>query len=494
MLPASLSVDRINPQRLAAAAVLTGLALRLLRLGNKSFWLDEARSLLFAQAGSAQIWAGKGEQYHPPLYYMLLHDWAKLGTAEYTLRLSSVLVDTVIIALIYALAHRLAGRAVARSAAWLTALSPLLVWYAQELRSYSLLTMLGVVSALALTHLAMHPAWGQKAGRISGQVIGQVIGWWLFFVVSTTAALYTHYNAILLVPVHLALLLLIPLAPPARRRCLLAWLAAWPLIGLLYWPWLSSPGAAAFAGLLTGGHLYPAEYLAARVGISSGAATFLIMAALLALSGLALAAVAVLQHRQPQIWRTVADRAWLRGALIVLFMLGAALVVTPRGYSIKRLVVVLWPYALLALAWVFPWGRQARRGLAVLLAASLLATLINVVLIPKDQWRALARSIAAQSHPGDIVWIQPGWHGAPFNYYLPAQVELPVSNPPATAEQRAATLQQQARIWHVYQTHDLTQVDPDRTVERLLAEQMEAVASLDFYRVHATLYQRRPSE
>lgn len=473
-----LAAARLKSWYLPVAAVLSGLVLRLLWLGHKSLWLDEARSLIFAQSGGAQIWAGTGEQYHPPLYYMLLHYWIRLGTAESTLRLSSALVDTVTICLIFALAHRLMGRAAALSAAWLAALSPLLVWYAQELRSYSLLTLLGLVTALAVVHLTTRRWWA----------------WWLVFVAAMAAALYTHYNAVLLIPVHLILLLFAPVPGAARRRTVWAWLAAWPLVGLIYWPWLASPGAAAFVNLLVGGRLYPAELLAARTGLSTGAATLVIAVTLLALGGLALAAALLIRRHGARGWQRLTETAWVRGALIAIFVLAAAIIVVPRGYAAKRLAVVIWPYALLVWAWVFPWSMRTRRALAALLLTSLAAAVVNITLIPKDNWRDLVAEIVAHHQPGDVVWIQPGWQNAPFNYYRPAAVDLPVQTAPQNADRLAEAIQAHTRIWHVYQTYDLPRIDPDRIVERGLQAQLEPLTSFDFYRVHATLYQRAAPE
>src|SRR5690606_33075977 len=45
-----LAAARLKPWYLPVAAVLSGLVLRLFWLGHKSLWLDEARSLIFAQS------------------------------------------------------------------------------------------------------------------------------------------------------------------------------------------------------------------------------------------------------------------------------------------------------------------------------------------------------------------------------------------------------------------------------------------------------------
>ena len=55
-----LAAARLRTWYLPVAAALAGLALRLFCLGRKSLWLDEARSLILAQSGGAQIWSGTG--------------------------------------------------------------------------------------------------------------------------------------------------------------------------------------------------------------------------------------------------------------------------------------------------------------------------------------------------------------------------------------------------------------------------------------------------
>ena len=55
--------------------VLLALDVRLLGLGSKSLWLDEANSIRVAKLGQAELWAGHSEEYHPPLFYGLLEYW-----------------------------------------------------------------------------------------------------------------------------------------------------------------------------------------------------------------------------------------------------------------------------------------------------------------------------------------------------------------------------------------------------------------------------------
>src|SRR5262249_12875485 len=99
---------------------------------------------------SSSVW----KQYHGPLYFVLLHLWAKLGTAEAMLRTLSVLIGSVALCLTYATALKLLHRRAALISSILLATSPFFIWYSQEVRyislmiSVALLSMLGFWSAI----------------------------------------------------------------------------------------------------------------------------------------------------------------------------------------------------------------------------------------------------------------------------------------------------------------------------------------------------------
>jgi uncharacterized membrane protein len=75
------------------------------------------------------------------------------------------------------------------TAAGLTAFSPLLIWYSQELRDYALLVALGLLATIAAVKLFLRPA----------------VGWWLLLIGAMTAAVYVHYGAVLLAPLQILL-------------------------------------------------------------------------------------------------------------------------------------------------------------------------------------------------------------------------------------------------------------------------------------------------
>jgi mannosyltransferase len=88
----------------------------------------------------------------PPLYYLIAWLWAQpFGTGEVGLRSLSAIVGTLTVPSAWLAARELVSARVALLAAALVAISPYLVWFSQEARSYSFLVLF---STLALAFFA----------------------------------------------------------------------------------------------------------------------------------------------------------------------------------------------------------------------------------------------------------------------------------------------------------------------------------------------------
>src|SRR4051812_16560510 len=85
----------------------------------------------------------------PPLYYVLAWPWAHVfGTDEAALRTLSALFGIATVPVAYLIGRDLGSRRAGLAAAALVAFNPLLVWYSQEARPYSLLVLLCALSML----------------------------------------------------------------------------------------------------------------------------------------------------------------------------------------------------------------------------------------------------------------------------------------------------------------------------------------------------------
>jgi mannosyltransferase len=184
--------------RVAAGLLVLTAASVALRTGalDAGFWIDEAIAVGIASHEPAEIPRLLRQDGSPPLYYLLLHAWITVaGTGEAAARSLSLLFA----ALAVPVAWHVAG---ARAAA-IVAVCPILTYYAQEARMYTLVAVLSLVATAAFVR--RRP---------------------VVLIAALTLLLYTHTWGIFLAIVLIA-------RSPDRR------LVA-PVVALLYLPWLPS--------------------------------------------------------------------------------------------------------------------------------------------------------------------------------------------------------------------------------------------------------------
>jgi 4-amino-4-deoxy-L-arabinose transferase-like glycosyltransferase len=216
-----------------AVMALVGLAL-LLRTWNvdeMSIWQDEGLSLYRAAqdvravlGGQIPLGAFVTRDVHPPLYFLLLAAWLKLaGSSTWAAKWLSILASLPVIPLLWALGRRWIDSRVGLMAAALAALSPIYLWYSQEIRSYALIVTLGLLAVYAL--LRAIDEHGDRRAQWA---------WAALCLGANVAMIWAHYLGFFL----LAFELLVVLAVAVRRRharrplavLLLAVLAAVPLL------------------------------------------------------------------------------------------------------------------------------------------------------------------------------------------------------------------------------------------------------------------------
>src|SRR5947209_224053 len=95
----------------------------------------------------------------PPLYFVIAWGWARVfGTGETGLRLLSALCGIATIPVIFACGRELVSRWVGLVAAGLAAISPFLIYYSQEARSYALFALLSSLALLFWLRALREPA------------------------------------------------------------------------------------------------------------------------------------------------------------------------------------------------------------------------------------------------------------------------------------------------------------------------------------------------
>ncbi len=146
----------LTPTRTGALWVLAfltalGAAMRFASLDVQSFHHDEVITAMRVLPGSLGdvMHAVKSSESNPPLYYVLAWSWVKaFGSDEVGLRSLTALFGTATVPLAYCIGTELAHRRAGLIAAALVAVSPMLIWYSQEARSYALLVFFCAASLL----------------------------------------------------------------------------------------------------------------------------------------------------------------------------------------------------------------------------------------------------------------------------------------------------------------------------------------------------------
>lgn len=168
-----------------AGAVAVGALARFATLDVQSLHHDEAVQAKLMQLGLFDMLGEviDGER-SPPLYYLLHWPWAQLlGTGEVGLRSLSALIGTLMIPAAFLAGRELRGERTGLIAAALVSVSPILVWYSQEARSYILMALF-VTLALAF------------AARAQREQPQRPLALWALF---CGLALATHYFAAFLI-------------------------------------------------------------------------------------------------------------------------------------------------------------------------------------------------------------------------------------------------------------------------------------------------------
>ncbi|MCM8818094.1 MAG: glycosyltransferase family 39 protein [Candidatus Omnitrophica bacterium] len=127
--------------------ILLGAILRIINLGRHSFWCDE---FLAISLGKHSIkWIINFITFndaHPPLFYIMVHFWLKLGQSEFILRILPLIFGIMCIPLGYILGKKFNSEKTGLLLSLFISLSPPLILWSQLVKSYSLFTLLTIIS------------------------------------------------------------------------------------------------------------------------------------------------------------------------------------------------------------------------------------------------------------------------------------------------------------------------------------------------------------
>ena len=405
----------------AAALFVLALAVNFTHLGTKSFWLDEATSVEYVYGLRALVPIVTGEDPNMGLFYVTLNLWRRLsGDGEAALRSLSAIAAALAVSTTCLIGTRLFGRRVGLLAGVALALDAFVVKYAQTVRGYGLMLFLATLACWFFIR-----ALDDDRPRFR-------IG----YVLAGTAAVYSHYFAVLVLGSHALTLLAIRRREALRWR----WLSVAASLGVLLAPevlfahradignlsWIAPPSLS----------LIP-QVLIDFAGWSNGALAVLATGALFAI---------ISATRSAEKWREGFLASWLLVPVVVAFGVSYLTPVFESHYLIACVPAL----ALLGAAGIervrLTWLRRA--AIAALLVTES-TTLLGWYRQPAwEQWREATRFVASAARPGDGLVFFPFYARAPFDYY----VRRTGVTPPRLLE--AAPPGETTRVWLLIRKSD----------------------------------------
>jgi 4-amino-4-deoxy-L-arabinose transferase-like glycosyltransferase len=394
--------------------VLVGASLRLWHLGSQGLWYDEWLTADAAQGGLGGLvhHVAKVEGIGPT-YFVGMWGWVKaFGSSELSLRFVSVVFGVATIPAAYAAARALGQRrAVGLVAALFVAVHPMLVWYSQEARPYSLLALCGALSVCAYARardtgtLRDYLLWGGLAAlTVSIHYFG------IFLIAVEGAALLAHartrWRTVLVgsTPLAVGLIVLAPLAASQRANAASSWIA-----DFAYGARLSDVGTSALVGPST-----PETWLWRPVALI-----------------VVLAAVLLVVGASDTARRGAAVAAGLGGGALLL-----AIVTTLVGpdFLVSRYVIAslvplivavaigLTPDAGPGIRRALPWVGGLGVAAYCIIAVGVVATIDGDSGLQKPDWQAISDTVTTDPGAGHetraVVMNLHGGQGQPLHYYL----------------------------------------------------------------------------
>lgn len=185
--PAAADLPRLDVAGVAALVVV-GVVLRFWT--TSPLWLDEALSVNIATLPVGDIGDALRQDGHPPLYYWLLHAWTSVfGSGDLAARSLSGAFGLLSLPLAYEAGRRRAGHAAGLCVLALTAITPWCIRYATEARMYALVLTLVFAGWLLADDLLDRPdrlRWAGLALVTGGAVLSH---YWVLHLGVAAAAL-----------------------------------------------------------------------------------------------------------------------------------------------------------------------------------------------------------------------------------------------------------------------------------------------------------------
>jgi len=482
---------------LALALLLLGFGLRLIYLDYTPIWWDEGWGVVLGRMPLAQSLQATASDEHPPLYYWTLHFWQLVaGETPFAVRYPSVLAATLTCAALFQVGRRLGGARLGALAVLFLTLQRLHLMWSQEVKMYASATLFTLLSFSFLLEWwsAPRPRWRTT----------------LAYVVMALLAIFSHYIALLIIVAQGIGGVWWGLAEwRTNKTKLVAWLGVQALINVFLVPWMLyliyGVGHQTFAAFPP---LSPDFFLL----LLTATLTIGLSVNLSAFTAHMLAFLLGSAAWWPLLWRGAPRQVWASRIIALnlffptLLVYGLSLIPVAQLYSPKfdsRYLLLLVPFAMLAVAWGLERWRARWPRVAYALAVAILVAQFNLLpgyflgRLPVADYPAVMRALFNQARPEDGVIAYTDLDWPVLEYYNHARLKwygIP-SRATLTPEEVASRIDPRAQahpaLW-VIVSPDALRLDPARAILQQVATHYPLQSDQIYGRYRLQLYAPEP--
>lgn len=384
---------------------------------NQSLRLDEAQSIWQTGHSLPTMIQIIGQDVHVPLYHFLLHYWQMIfGNNAVFSRSLSLFFYILAIPVIYIIGARFYGRSVGLFAAILSAVSPFLNWYGNEVRMYSLFVLMTLLNNYFYLRI-------YQKGR--GEYAHGII--WFGYIFSACLGIFTHYFFVFNLAAQAIFFLFYK--KDFAKSSVWGFLLSAGLLGIIYAPWVLYVISLGSANN-TQPHLSPPSSVDLFNTFSQFMFGFQVNAVNTFLVSLwpLLVLLLFLAVRRRNIVPPVSVFFFLNLCIPVVLAFLASSFWKPL-YLSRYLILALPPLYFL-ISWLISiYGKRTalfvRVGLVSVMVVTLWVEAVNANTPVKEDYRAASEYIQKYAAAQDAVIVSAPFTIYPFLYYYhgPAQVE-----------------------------------------------------------------------
>jgi uncharacterized membrane protein (UPF0136 family) len=361
--------------------------------------VDESISIKQAQGDYSQAFEAIKDDIHPPLYIILLHFWVKFfGTSELSSRFLSLVFGVLSVWIMYLLSRKLFSEKAALIAAALMAFSPIMIYYSQEARNYSLFVLLALLSFYFFINYIYKKNYKNQAA-------------YCFF---SLLLIYTHIFSFLII---FAQNIYILYRYKFKIKKLLNWFAGQLILLLLFMPWLPILFRQAHNKMYSWLPKPDLGMLAKTVidffGNRLNLSIFLILIIVIILTK---------KYKQLDKNKIFFLSSWIILPFLIVLCYS---IIFPSLYHTRYMLFVLPAILIIFSLLIERISRKNKFFAYALLFIVIISSFVSIVNqvnnTDKDNWRVVSDFIEKNAKGNDVVFIDPFYNQYPFTYYYDKQ-------------------------------------------------------------------------